>query len=58
MRAKLARRAAVRRETKASRWRLEAVRAQKERQRSAIEVQSFEIKTVLWKIKSGQEHCR
>src|ERR1700730_8557327 len=36
----------------------EAVRAQKQRQRGAIEVQSFESKTVLWKIKSGQEHCR
>src|SRR5713226_9779859 len=40
---------AVRRETEAFRWRLEAVRAQKERRRGAIEVQSFESRTVLWK---------
>jgi hypothetical protein len=32
--------------------------AQKERRRGAIKVQSFEIKTVLWKNKSVREYCR
>src|SRR6266446_5116565 len=49
MRAKLARRPAVRRETKAFSLRLGAAKAQKQRRRGAIEVQSFKIKTVLWK---------
>jgi hypothetical protein len=51
---KLARRAAVRHETKAFRWRLEAAKAQKERRRGAIKVQSFEIKMALWKIKTDR----
>jgi hypothetical protein len=51
---KSARRAAVRREMKAFRSRLEAAKARKQRRRGAIEVQSFEIKTVLWKIKPNR----
>jgi hypothetical protein len=43
---------------KTFRWRLEAAKAQKERRRGAIKVQSFEIKPALWKNKSGREYCR